>query len=541
MKNQNRGCPLLLIFVLAQPCISQWTDLSNPSLGNITNLKFISPTNGWIINLSNTPPQGLLRTSDGGTTWRKILDHPPGVFNWLLDFDFYDDSLGYALGLSRSFWTRNGGRTWDTIGGPSNPNSKIFSPQLAYSGGTILYMSRDSLRTWSLASRVPDYGIYPSGHRLAFLSPNKMIACGGSGTPLITEWTGTIECNRTTDAGVTWQLTYFDTLSPCSAIGMATDLVGYVFTSLGLTPNTWHHTITLKTTDAGATWFSIPARVNAQYLGIGEAYFRNPDCGFISGGQLFDDSSGLAQTTDGGINWQIVQTVRGTGLKMSWPDSVHGWVAGRDGKLYRTINGGGLPIVLASFTARHLGGTRVRLDWRTLSETNNYGFFIERRRQTDSTFTEISSLIPGYGTTNEPHDYSWTDSNATINRWYYRLKQVDLGGPIRFTEPIVVDVTTNVGEVKSPFEFRLEQNYPNPFNPTTEIRYQIPTSPGEVRPVTLNVFDVLGREVATLVNEKLQAGSYATTFDATGLASGIYFARLTLGGRTLTGKLVVAK
>jgi hypothetical protein len=181
------------------------------------------------------------------------------------------------------------------------------------------------------------------------------------------------------------------------------------------------------------------------------------------------------------------------------------------------------------------------LDWRTLSETNNYGFFVQRRRQTDSTFTEISSLIPGYGTTNEPHDYTWTDSNATIARWYYRLKQVDLGGPVHYTEPVIVDVTTGVGGKTTAFEFRLEQNYPNPFNPKTEVRYQIPTSPGEVRRVTLNVFDVLGREVATLVNEKLQAGSYATTFDATGLASGIYFARLTLGGRTLTGKLVVAK
>jgi hypothetical protein len=323
----------------------------------------------------------------------------------------------------------------------------------------------------------------------------------------------------------------------CEAIGFADSRTGWAFTQLGPTPNTWHHTITLKTTDAGATWFSIPARINAQHFSVGGAYFRNHEAGFIHGSQLTDDSSGLAQTTDGGINWQVIQGISGYITAMSWPDSLHGWAVGGNGRIFRTTNGGGLPIVLSSFTARHLGGTRVRLDWRTLSETNNYGFFVQRRRQTDSTFTEISSLIPGYGTTNEPHDYSWTDSNATINRWYYRLKQVDLGGPIRFTEPIVVDVTTKVGEVKSPFEFRLVQNYPNPFNPSTRIAYSVQGSGF----TSLKVFDVLGREVATLVNEEKQPGEYSVTFDASNLSSGVYVYKLQAGGFTASKKMIVMR
>jgi hypothetical protein len=357
-----------------------------------------------------------------------------------------------------------------------------------------------------------------------------MIACGGSGAPLITEWTGTIECNRTTNTGLSWQLTYFDTMTNCQALAFANKRIGYAFTELHSVPGVYPHEVNLKTTDGGGTWFPIPAHIPAGSFGVSGAYFQNSNVGFLSG-------HGIAKTTDAGITWNVVfggSTFLGG---MSWPDSVHGWAYSGNGTIYRTTNGGGLPIVLASFTARHLGGTRVRLDWRTLSETNNYGFFVQRRRASDTSFTEISSLIPGYGTTNEPHDYTWTDSNASIARWYYRLKQVDLGGPVHYTEPVIVDVTTGAAQHKAPFEFRLEQNYPNPFNPSTRIAYSVQGSGF----TSLKVFDILGREVATLVNELKQAGTYEVNFDASKLSSGVYMYRLQSAGLSVTRKLLLTR
>jgi hypothetical protein len=88
-----------------------------------------------------------------------------------------------------------------------------------------------------------------------------------------------------------------------------------------------------------------------------------------------------------------------------------------------------------------------------------------------------------------------------------------------------------------PARFALMQNYPNPFNPTTEIGFRLP----ENSAVTLSVYDVLGRDVATLVNERLQAGNYARTFDATTLASGVYVYRLQAGKLSSTRKLIVTK
>jgi len=86
-----------------------------------------------------------------------------------------------------------------------------------------------------------------------------------------------------------------------------------------------------------------------------------------------------------------------------------------------------------------------------------------------------------------------------------------------------------------PSEYALEQNYPNPFNPSTTIKFHIP----ELNFVTLKVYDVLGNEIATLVNEKKSIGSFEIKFDATGLPSGIYFYRLRAGSFVETKKMIL--
>jgi TctA family transporter len=88
-----------------------------------------------------------------------------------------------------------------------------------------------------------------------------------------------------------------------------------------------------------------------------------------------------------------------------------------------------------------------------------------------------------------------------------------------------------------PTEYSLQQNYPNPFNPSTTIRYSLPQS-GQVK---LIVYDVLGRQVATLIDEKQNAGVFAITFNAARLTSGVYFYRLNIGTFTQTKKMLMLK
>jgi len=88
-----------------------------------------------------------------------------------------------------------------------------------------------------------------------------------------------------------------------------------------------------------------------------------------------------------------------------------------------------------------------------------------------------------------------------------------------------------------PTSFSLQQNYPNPFNPTTTINYSVP----KTSMVTIRVFDVLGREVATLVNENKPVGNYSVQFNANKLTSGVYFYKMEAGSFTQTKKIVLLK
>ena len=110
-------------------------------------------------------------------------------------------------------------------------------------------------------------------------------------------------------------------------------------------------------------------------------------------------------------------------------------------------------------------------------------------------------------------------------------------GSVFLIDDLTFGTATRVAEVESPQAFHLDQNYPNPFNPSTNIAFQIPST----GLVSLKVHDLLGREVATLINEELQPGSYKATFDGKGLSSGIYFYTLRAGHFLETRRLVLLK
>jgi hypothetical protein len=168
------------------------------------------------------------------------------------------------------------------------------------------------------------------------------------------------------------------------------------------------------------------------------------------------------------------------------------------------------------------------LDWTTLSEHNNYGFYIQRKRENDPAWNELeNNFIPGHGTTNEPHYYSFIDSTLPQDgRWLYRLRQVDFDGTEHFTEAISVMITTSVADGDIPQSFRLDQNHPNPFNPITTISYGLP----KASRVRLTVFDALGQELAVLVDEEQPAGRFSVEFSTASakreMSSGVYYYRI---------------
>jgi hypothetical protein len=196
-----------------------------------------------------------------------------------------------------------------------------------------------------------------------------------------------------------------------------------------------------------------------------------------------------------------------------------------------------VPIVLSKFTAMQREGGSVVLEWTTVSETNNFGFYVQRKRAEDAAFVDVAgAFVAGHGTTIVPQDYSITDMPADGGVWWYRLKQVDLDGVAQYSEPIRTEGTTGVGR-SAPISFMLNQNYPNPFNPSTTIGYALPVRSH----VVLSVYNALGQEVAILQNGDQEAGYHEQVFDARGLPSGIYWYRMSAGSFVETRRLVLVR
>jgi len=194
---------------------------------------------------------------------------------------------------------------------------------------------------------------------------------------------------------------------------------------------------------------------------------------------------------------------------------------------YFAMNNSSLPVNLASFVSS-VNGNNIELKWSTESELNNSGFEIERKINSD--WKKIG-FVAGNGNTNSVNSYSYTDRGLQSGSYQYRLKQIDFNGNYEYHN------LTNEVTIGAPDKFTLEQNYPNPFNPSTTINYSL-TNDGFV---SLSVYDMLGREVTSLVQEFKPAGYYSIDFNASALTSGMYFYRLNANGFTSIRKMTLVK
>jgi predicted GH43/DUF377 family glycosyl hydrolase len=186
-----------------------------------------------------------------------------------------------------------------------------------------------------------------------------------------------------------------------------------------------------------------------------------------------------------------------------------------------------VPVELTSFSAEALD-RKVILKWATATELNNNGFEIQRK-VAESDFATIG-FVRGEGTTTNQKEYSYIDKDLANGKYYYRLKQFDYNGTYEYSNVIEVDV-------RSLDNYALEQNYPNPFNPTTTIGYILK----EKINAKLILLNAIGEEVAVLVNEEQDKGFHKVDFNASTLASGVYFYQLKAGEFMSVKKMLLLK
>jgi photosystem II stability/assembly factor-like uncharacterized protein len=336
--------------------------------------------------------------------------------------------------------------------------------------------------------------IYYSG--VSFTDINHGTVVGENGTIL-----------RTVDGGINW--------TPQSS-GTTKWLYAVCFTDVNNGTVVGENGTILRTTNGGTTWITQSSGTSVFLCGV---YFIDENIGFVGG-----QNGVILRTTNGGTNWS--QQSSGTWLVLVgilFTDANNGIAVGGNydfegngswwSIILRTTNGGDTWTTQAT-------GTEYMLTGVSFTELNNgtavgWGYnsgIILRTTDSGTSWIEQSS-----GTTNALSGVHFTDTNTgTVVGAYGTILRTTNGG-VTFVDEDKNDFTPN--------GFILSQNYPNPFNPTTTIRYTIQTSEF----VTLKVYDVLGNEVATLVNEEKPAGSYEVNFDASQLSSGIYFYKLQAG------------
>jgi photosystem II stability/assembly factor-like uncharacterized protein len=452
---------------------------------------------GWAVGRRNQswPAESglILKTTNEGKIW-KTQSYEYASSAELKHVYFINENIGWTVGMSysqgmsyygRGYYTTDGGEIWNTLGQFENTN--LTSNNFYFINGNTgwmvddkIYKTTDGATSWLEKNST-------SCNSVHFTDINIGWVCGPGGMIM-----------KSTDGGETWSNQSSGSSEDLSCIRFYDNTFGICSGSNG--------TI-LTTTDGGNNW-------NAKTTGVTETLnsiqYINSATAMVNG-FLF--------TTDGGNSWeQLSDGYHFTNKNVVWT-----W---GDENIFR-YSEQPVPVELTSLMAT-ASGVNVELNWSTATETNNQRFEVERMI-TGEEYEQIG-YVAGFGTTTEPKSYSFVDTDLKEGIYTYRIKQIDFDGTYEYSGEVNV-------EVEILLECSLEQNYPNPFNPATTIKYSIPKE----GLVTLKVYNVIGEEVATLVNEIKLVGNYNLTFDGENLSSGIYFYKLQAGDFVETKKMVFIK
>jgi photosystem II stability/assembly factor-like uncharacterized protein len=467
----------------------------------------LDASTGWVCGDGGT----LLKTNNGGENWTPV----PVTGNNLNSILFKDVNTGIAVGNNGVIIrTTNGGANWSAVtSGTTEQFRKVSSGAgnvvIAAGDNGLASVSVDNGASWTLRNA----GTTARFRGSAAAGPNKVWAAGENGL-----------IRYSSDGGVSWTT---------QISGITTDDlhdIQFINESVGFSGGSGSNFI--FTNNGGQTW---TPRNSGIFFGLNGIYFKNENIGWgvsIAGTIFF--------TTNGGVSWTSQPCGSSSTLKEAYfINQGRGWTVGESGTIIMYDNPN-LPVELSSFSAT-VTSSSVVLSWSTASEINNRGFEIERKvssSQSSVNSSEFESIgfVDGRGNTTEQTQYSFDDKNLSAGKYLYRLKQIDFNGSFEYFN-LSSEVT-----IEAPQSFSLEQNYPNPFNPSTKIKYSVaPNATGQMSSVVLKVYDAIGNEVATLVNENKPAGNYEITFDASNLSSGIYLYKLQAGSFVETKKMLMIK
>jgi len=528
------------------------------SLGNLYYAHLSNPVSGWWIDRIV-----VQRSTDNGLTWNDGVGIYQGMSPQAQDKEWLavDHSQSPYRGTIYATWTE-----FDDYGSLNQSDSS----RIRFSKST------DQGLTWSPTKVISDV----SGDCIDSDNTTEgAVPCVGPNGEIYVAWAGPagIVLDRSFDGGETWGTDIFVSDMPggwdfdvsgiyrCNGLPITMCDISnspyrgnvYVVWSDQRNGATNTDIFMARSTDEGLTW-TAPIKVNndnttRQQFFVWSAI--DPSTGHLW--FVFYDRRNttgaatdvfVAKSTDGGDtfeNFQISESSFTPTSGVFFGDYTN--IAAWNGKIYpiwMRLQGSlsvwnviiedsiTIPVELNNFTANADNG-KVYLSWETSSETNNYGFFIERKHiavgENVNEWIEVG-FEEGNGTTTERKNYSFVDQLVNDGTYHYRLKQTDFDGSFKYSNEVEISLFS----VK---DFELSQNYPNPFNPTTTISFQLP----QESYISLKVFDAIGTEVETIAQGKFPAGVHEVIFNAENLSSGLYLYQIISGANKLTRKMMVVK
>ena len=508
-------------------------------------VRFVNNSTGWAAGTE------IVKTTNGGVNW---ITQPTEI-NEVRSISFISPYTGWMAGGTKVIKTTDSGENWITVLESDQLNLKtvfFISPQTGWTAGKYgkILKTTNGGTDWTEGVFPDDYAILYSVY---FSSESTGYAVGGLGGGKI---------YKTTNGGDLWISMPYErtqTSEPLS-IFFTDNNNGWVAGNMGNL---------MKTTDGGNNW---------EYQSIGVIYnlysvfFASENIGWVvgEGGTIVKISDGSQQPVSSddifgsnnvlknstnlyytqslkNVHWNISNYDSTNAEMISDPhsDSVYVFSGNKYGHFVLYLSSpdsllnskhvyidNPMPVELSNFISM-VSANDVTLKWSTSSEINNSGFEIERSNVKGHTSNEWSKVgfVRGSGTSTDIHNYEFTEKSLNSGKYKYRLKQIDFNGNFEYFE-LAEEVIIGI-----PIKYNLSQNYPNPFNPITNLEFGIP----ELGFVTLKIYDVIGRELITLVNENKEPGYYKVKFDASNLSSGVYFYRMTAGDFVTVKKFVIQK
>ncbi len=497
----------------------------------------------WSTSFSQTGEylNGFLRTTDGGTTW--VNDTIPGTENgaaWYI-YALNEDTAYVAIeswtdwGMQGIYKTTDGGATWqkhptlyaNSDLGPAfvhffdGSNGVAVGEQDPANSRLEIYTTTNGGTDWD---KVPDVNI-PSNDSVEYIDPVEVSKIGDN------LWIPTVSKSgprfyNTTDKGYHWNI--IDIPNTNLEYEMFPAFKDELHGLRVLWKWTEASAKLEKTTDGGDTWTEIPGPYG-DCIPLNVSYIPGTSDGYVITGDVNVNgyAGGSAYTLNGGASWTKLDT--GNYSYMIFFSANVGWATTyTTSNFYKYVGPPiPLPVELTSFTTA-VNGKNVTLNWSTATETNNQGFEIERKL-TEEKFLKVG-FVKGAGTISEERKYTYVDKDLANGKYTYRLKQIDLNGTYNYSKEVEA-------EVKIVTEYSLEQNYPNPFNPATTIGFGVKNK-GNVK---ITILNILGEEVATILNEEKGPGYYKLKFNAAVLPSGVYFYRIKSGNFSQVKKMILMK